>query len=144
MTLASFAQLGLFHTYHIKSFNDKASFLTQSDLHKLNKNDSPNKLQWFGPDTKDLKLCAVFEKMGYYLSFLHIFYSFHPHRFIINKADVVHTCIYFGIINNGTSALVRIWCLLLDDKDVSKQKNQRVWLIGNYVYIRKEIPQEDS
>ena len=126
-----------------QSFNDKASLLSKSDQHKLNKHDSLTKIQWFGPNTKHLKLPAAFNKMGYYSSFLHIFHSFHAHGFIIKKVDVVDICIYFGLMSNGTSALARIWCQLLDDKALCKQRISEFGLFQTMCYYERKARKEE-
>ena len=115
------------------AFNDKASVLARSRQHKLTKADSFNKIDWFGPETKHLKLPAAFNKMGYYSSFLHIFHSFHAHGFIVTKVDVVDFCIYFGLMSNGTSALARTWLQLLEDKTLSKDRINRLGLFKTMV-----------
>ena len=121
-----------------EAFNDKASDLSRSVHHKLTKADSLNRTDWFGPDTKHLKLPAAFNKMGYYSSFLHIFHSFHAHGFIVNKVDVVDFCIYFGFVSNGTSALAQIWLQLLEDKSFSKNRIQQHGLFKTMVSYEKK------
>jgi len=69
-----------------------------------------------------LKSCASFDKYGYYAIYEHVNISFYAHKFLTNKVDAICLCLFFGLFQNGTFVLAKVWEAIIINKEVELDK----------------------
>jgi len=73
----------------------------------------------FTPSTAMVsKSYASFDKYCYYAIYEHVNISFYAHKFLMYKVDAICLCFFFGLLQNGTFVLAKIWEAMIIKKEV--------------------------
>jgi len=145
---------------HPCSFQDRAMQLRRASI--VTNKDCYKTMENFTPSTSMiLKTCASFDKSGYYAIYEHVNISFYAHKFLRNKNDAICLCFFFGLLQNGTFVLAKVWEAMIVNKvsELDKIRRgrpgmehiflERLLLTERYLHLkgmlmRKEVCKDDD
>jgi len=109
---------------HPHPFQERALQLQRASI-KANK-DCNKTMENFTPSTDMvLKSCASFDKYCYYAIYEHVNISFYARKFQMYKVDAICLCFFFGLLQNGTFVLAKIWEAMIIKKEVELDRVRR-------------------